>query len=598
MALSAQLNQNTTSAHHLQSSYARMYSTFSRCSLFVEENALCTREINAVGCATQGSAATLSMVQLLLRMLVEERTPSEKRTSLSAKSHRDDEAEVGLSSVKSLVRRTTVDASVLRRAIVLVRATCVSWHCAAFILADSSESHADGSITSVVTSLRGLFQSMWTSLDRRERCNSSSSDSGGDSPESLSGFEDNLFNQIESVTLEAEQFLRPYMAVIGISMLPALPSFQTGRKGLAASGYGELEESGKSLSALSDGDRALRHFHLSCQSSFLMLASDILVAYVETRMSQAMTTTPILSPLTFEEDGEDSSKNTQILPLNSGVIGDLCRTVRSELDSLGFLTPGHTVNVSTTRQKESGEEGSATGSGSGSGSGSDVIRSCALGCYDSLLDLVLNSHGPGSDEVNASPAQLRDCLSKISYMKNVTSAPKGSVRAGDSSTEQVNILNITCSVDAERLWQTLNATDLQVSDDSQGSDVLGGEWSRLSVWRGRSKIQRDVLAAWEMSQAELVTLRAGIKDAQKELQARAEELKAAKSANNDMGNVLALQEQEQQQFSSDTSGSGALAILGVVPSPRARFTDAVPSPPKGDVAKLKAEIEVQQLRLM
>ena len=539
------------------------------------------REVSAVGCATQGSAATHSMVQLFIRLLGEDRTFPDRRSSLSAKNYRDAETEGGPLPSKSPVAKI-VDASVLRRAIVLVRATCVSWHCAAFILTDSSDSNTDGSLTSVVVTLRDLFQSMWTALSLKDR-STSSSGSEGDSADPLSAFEVKLFNDIESVTLEAERLLQPFMAGIGINALPALPSFTASRKGSVVSG--ELDEAVRPYSALSEGEKALRRFHQSCQSSYLMLASDVLVAFIETRMSQAMhSSTPTLSPLTPEDDKGQFSKSAT-LPLNSGVIGDLCRTVRSELDSLGFLAPGHVVNVSTKRTNESsGEYGGTTTT---SGGGSDIIRSCTLGVFDSLLDLVLNSKGPGADEVTASPAQLRDCLSKITSIKSLISIPKGSSRVVDLSSEHVTMLNISSSTDAKQLWQSLTAMDQNVSDESDSHDIPGNEWGRLSVWRGRSRVHRDVLAAWETSQGELVSLRAGIKDAQRELQARGEELKAAKAANSAMGNILALHEQEQQEASSSLTIPGAL-------SPRARFSDALPSPSNGDVAKLKAEIEVRQ----
>jgi hypothetical protein len=188
--------------------------------------------------------------------------------------------------------------------------------------------------------------------------------------------------------------------------------------------------------------------------------------------------------------------------------------------------------------------------------------------------------------VTAFPVQLRACLSKISHMKSLVNSQKSNTRM-ENESEQIAIINLSSSIDSEKLWQTL--TSPSIGNENSEKRDQAYTWDNFTLWRQRSKVQRDLLLLWGSSQSELTVLQAGIKDAQRELQTRADELKAAKSANLELNSILQLS-LPTSPLSCATEGKAELAPAAG--SRTRKNVDTSSSVPDGDVAKLKAEIEV------
>jgi hypothetical protein len=548
------------------------------------EDELCQREVSSVRCAAQASAVSESLLQYIMQRILEAKpVTTEIRTSLSIG---EDEEDTGVLKPLPLPTKP-IEAVLIRQALLLLRATCASWHCAGLVLSDYQEANTEGKLSTAVGSLQGLLEMFRTALEKQQE---------SDEDDAAFVFEEKMFIDIEKVTSEVEDLLKSYFTALGMTCLAWLPSFQTGRKVYSIGS--EIPAELKSVPPLLESERNSRRFHISCQSSFLALGTDLLAAYVSYRVSPSLllgtAQSPTSSPLTSstvmspEEDGENP-KGPALPAPHSGAIADLCRTIRLELEALGLFTPGGVLNVSSRATVTSGkDESSAVEAADGRPTDlSSSIKCYLVNCFDQLLDIAISAHGQGVEDVTAFPVQLRACLSKISHMKSLVNSQKSNMRMEENESEQIAIINLSSSIDSEKLWQTL--TSPSIGNENSEKRDQAYTWDNFTLWRQRSKVQRDLLLLWGSSQSELAVLQAGIKDAQGELQTRADELKAAKSANLELNSILQLS-LPTSPLSCATEGKAELAPAAG--SRTRKNVDTSSSVPDGDVAKLKAEIEV------
>lgn len=555
--------------------------------MFVVEDELCAREVSSVRCAAQASALSGSLLQYIMQKIAEGKpVVAEKRTTLSMGE--DDENNSTLKPLPLISK--PIEALLIRQALLLLRATCASWHCAGLVLSDYQEANMEGKLSSAVSSLHRIFETLTGALEKQKE---------NDEDDTPYVFEEKIFIEIEKITGEVEELLRSFFAALGVTCLAWLPSFQTGRR-THSTGIDVIAEQ-NSVPHLSELERKARRFHISCQSSFLALGTDLLAAFVTYRVSPPMlpntTQSPSGSPLTAStvlspDEGEEAPKGTTLPAPHSGAISDLCRTIRSELEALGLFAPGGVLNVSSRVSATSGadESPAAEATDGRVGDMSSSIKYCLVNCFDQLLDIAITSQGQGVEDVTAFPVQLRACLSKVSQMKTLVNFQQSKKRSEERESELIPIINLSSPTDSEKLWQTLTTPSV-VNEGSEKRDQTC-TWDDFTCWRQRSKVQRELLLVWGSSHSELAVLQMGIKEAQRELQTRADELKAAKSANLELNSILQLS-LPTSPLSCATEGRADVAPTAGSRSRKNANTES--SLPGGDVAKLKAEIEVSAL---
>lgn len=554
------------------------------------EDELCVREVSAVRCAAQASAVSESLLQYIMQRILEGKLVStEIRTTLSVG---EDDEDAGIQKSLPVLGRP-IEAVVIRQALLLLRATCASWHCAGLVLSDYQEANTEGKLSTAVGSLQNLLETVRIALERHQ---------DSDEDDTPFAFEDKMFIEIEKVTCEVEDLLRSYFTALGMTCLAWLPSFQTGRKVQPVGS--EVVAEPNSVLLLSETERNSRRFHISCQSSLLALGADLLAAYVSYRVTPSLllgtAQSPTSSPLTAstvkspEEDGDIPKGPIPPAP-HSGAIADLCRTIRSELEALGLFTPGGVLYVSSKAsvvhvKDESAAVEAADGRAPDLGS---AIKCYLVNCFDQLLDIAISTHGQAVEDVTAFPVQLRACMSKISQMKSLVNLQKLNMRLEENESEEIAIINLISPIDSAKLWQTL--TSPSIGNETSEKRDQAYTWDNFTRWRQRSKVQRDLLLVWGSSQNELAVLQTGIKEAQKELQTRADELKAAKSANLELNSILQLS-LPTSPLSCATEGKADIAPA--VGSRARKSADTGSTVPDNDVAKLKAEIEVSVCQLL
>ena len=569
-----------------------MYSIFGKSSLFSVESEYCGREVAAVDSAARSSAVSQQLLQFTLQKLMEGKvTLPGQRLSISTfnlDAENNEMSPIKNSSSKEL--KQEIQTVLIRQVLVLLKATCMSWQCAGVVLSGSKGLDVDAGLSLIGTTLNSLIEIVQLSVERHLV----------EGTQSLSGvIDDKVSTDIENVILQAEKLLEPSFESFGLCALPSIPSLQAGRKGSISIPSKDLSISPIITDGtLTEAENSLRRFHLSCQSSYLTIGSDLLAAFVHSRTTStapfgAITQSPLSSPLTSstrlstDDDSytESSKSGNYVSSSNSnthhGAVVDLCRTIRTDLNSCGLLTSRGMLTVSmrtsTSPRKEDSSGQSKEVNDSGFITPSDVINSNLSTCFNQLLDIVLNSHshGSGIEEINASPAQLRVCLTKISLIKsmlaqnNLTTSHMSPPKISD----QINVVNLASSDDIDSLWEALTVISKNENSDSDSSHQIR-KWDDFSPWRVRVKAQKDQLQQWESSQGELLSLRGSLSGIQKELQTRVDELKAAKAANQEL-NQLMQQSASVSPTGRDTSSSS---------SSRSN---------QGDVSKLKTEIEVK-----
>ena len=581
----------TSLALQWKAQHVRMYSIFGKSSLFTVESEFCGREVAAVDTAARCSAVSQQLLQFILQKLMEGKVnlPGQ-RLSISTFNldiENNEMSPIKSSSSKEL--KQEIQTVLIRQVLILLKATCLSWQCAGVVLSGSKGLDVDAGLSLVGTTLNSLIEIVQLSVERQLV----------EGTQSLSGIiDDKVSTDIENVILQAEKLLEHSFELFGLCALPAVPSLQAGRKGSISIPSKDLSISPiVTGGTLTDAENSLRRFHLSCQSSYLTIGSDLLAAFVHSRTSStapfgAITQSPLSSPLTSstrlstdDDSYTESSKSGNYVSSSNthhGAVVDLCRTIRTDLDSCGLLTPRGMLTVSmrtsTSPRKEDSSGQSKEINESGLITPSDVINLNLSLCFNQLLDIVLNSHshGSGIEEINASPAQLRVCLTKISLIKSMLTQHNSSTShmSPQKISDQINVVNLASSDDIDSLWEALTIISKNENSDSDSSHQIR-KWDDFSPWSARVKVQKDQLQQWESSQGELLTLRSSLSGIQKELQTRVDELKAAKTANQELNQLM--QQSASVSPGKDTSSSSSS-------SSRSN---------QGDVSKLKTEIEVK-----
>lgn len=599
LSLTSQLDIKTSLALQWKAQHVRMYSIFGKSSLFTVESEYCGREVAAVDSAARCSAVSQQLLQFILQKLMQGKvTLPGQRLSISTFNLDVESNEISpIKSSSSKELKLEIQTVLIRQVLILLKATCLSWQCAGVVLSGSKGLDIDAGLSLIGTTLNSLIEIVQLSVERQLV----------EGTQSLSGvIDDKVSADIEDVILQAEKLLEPSFESFGLCALPSIPSLQAGRKGSISIPSKHLLISPiVTDDTLTEADNSLRRFHLSCQSSYLTIGSDLLAAFVHSRTTStapfgAITQSPLSSPLTSstrlstDDDSytESSKSGNYVSSSNSnthhGAVVDLCRTIRTDLDSCGLLTPRGMLTVSmrtsTSPRKEDRKEDSSGQSKEINESGcftpSDVINVNLSTCFNQLLDIVLNSHshGSGIEEINASPAQLRVCLTKISLIKSMLTQHNSTTShmSPPKISDQINVVNLASSDDIDNLWEALTMISKNENSDSDSSHQVR-KWDDFSPWRVRVKFQKDQLEQWESSQGELLTLRGSLLGIQKELQTRVDELKAAKAANQELNQLM-------QQSAS------------VSPTGREMSSSSSSRSNQGDVSKLKTEIEVKIIK--
>ena len=568
-----------------------MYSVFGKSTLYTVESEYCGREVAAVESAAKCSAVSQLLLQFVLQKLMERKvTSSSQRFSISTLNFDDDNGELSpIRSMPSKEVKQEIQTVLIRHLLVLLKATCLSWQCAGLVLSGSRGLDADAGLTAIGVSLNSLLDIVQSSIERQQI----------EPTQSLATvFDEKISTEIENVISQAEKLLEQSFETLGLCALPPLPSILSGRKGSISPK--ELSISPVSTAGgLSDCENSLRRFYVSCQSSYLTIGSDLLAAYVHSRTpSSAPFGAPLASPLSSPLTGStrasadddsytESSKSAYPSSSHHGAVSDLCRTIRLDLESCELSTPGGLLTVSmrsSTSPRKEDSSGKET-SEAALFTPSDAINLNLALCFNQLLDIVLNSHGPGTDEINASPAQLRVCLTKISIIRNMLTQQNSTLTSPQKISDQINVVNLASSVDIDSLWDALTVTSKNENSDSDSHQIR--KWDDFSPWRQRVKAQREVLQQWEASQGELLTLRSSLSGMQKELQTRVDELKAAKSANQELSQLM-------QQSATATTGQDPPSSSS---SSSSSASSSLSRSNQGDVSKLKSEIEVRPSRI-
>jgi hypothetical protein len=373
LTLRSQIRTKAASVNELRVLNTRMNSMFSRCSLYSLEGVLSAREVLAVTTATSGSAISQSILQsILLRLKQDKIHPSQHRIRLSTVSEDSDgdgEAtrESTLSTLKissSRKLKTAVDSKVLRKTLLLLRATCLSWQLASTILSTDWQVSGEGDLfSSATTSLHNVFQRVQESQVANQE-----GFTGEGEPNSTVEHDDALFAEVEHLTLHAEDLIQPLLNSLALTPLPPLENLQPSRKGSISASKGEDIEitSTKKLTSQPQSNPSLRHFYLACHSSYLALSSDLLAAFISARIIPGRSFSPSPSPLTvspgaFSEeecsltlnsDLPSPKENAPAPSPHSAAVSDLCKTLRIEIESIGLLQPGGILKIARIRDRD------------------------------------------------------------------------------------------------------------------------------------------------------------------------------------------------------------------------------------------------------
>ena len=670
-SLTTELNRSNTATNQWKASHVRMESVFGRTSLFSTESALCGREVAVVAAAALGSTVSQMYLQLILDRFVSDNrsTAVDQRISLLSLSGDENENESINGNEneyenENMLKKPTlqlknvreVDVGTIRQVMVVLRATCVCWHCVGFVLGDANGVDISGIVSTTSSALHHLFEVLQTLLDQHKQKHQHKHEHKHtkhqhiktyNSVEELEHLDDNLIREIECATSKLTELLCPHFQSMGILDLPLIPIFSSGKRGTGTSNSGDNHTATTPSSVnFNYGNDSLRNFHLSCQSSYLSLGCHLFAAFMSSKISNmksytspSSTYSTSASPLTAnsrisEEDGSGFNEIPKgIVPSGSsphlGVISEMCATVRTELESLGLLSAGGILYA--LRRSEILSEGPKGGEIESKKDEKekdnekveksaitieknivvdvrDEIKLFLLDCFDQLIRVLAASGSSLTDEINVSPALLRACLSNLSDIKSLIIPQNSNLKMSGNNFDIINVINILSSNDIDMLWQLLLNNDNNIDtnnnnnnnnddDNDTGNTVINNhvnnkdnKWDNLLKWKKRSKIHSNTLQIWEKSQDEILIIKKSLEDTHIELKSRIDELKASKSAYQELNNLVL---NSSSSFLSSTSisnkkNSNETAELS---SSSSRKGNNVPDESE-NVAKLKAEVEV------
>ena len=626
--LSTELNRSNTTVKQLKASHVRMESIFGSNSFFSAENLLCVREVSTVASAALGSSISQMLLQYIFERLVPDKhsaTTDQKMSqlSLSEKDENDNE------NVNKNERNTPrlqlknlqeIDVGGIRQALVILRATCICWQVVGCVLSatdgDGNEANISASLYSATLTLHQLFEMVRTQLDQRHH-------------EESEHFDDKIFKEIENATNNIEVLLLPHLESLGIQELPRLPLFQSIRR--ATSPIPDISTISASLLYSSDRDN-VRNFHLSCQSSYFSLGSDLFAAFISSKITSSRsffspsslhsaTASPLTSTSRISEDDNNGYNEGPkgIIPGPSphwGIICDMCTSVRMELESIGFLTSGKVLNVvnkvgTLNLVGKGGElEDEDIMSSTENKVTTDIrteIKLSLLSCFEQLLGVFITSGALSSDDVNVSPAQMRACLSNLSDIKSLSIPQNQTLKSVGIPFDSIYIINIISTKDVDTLWQLLLNNDNYIENDLNNiqdnttNDDINKEinvnvqykkyekWDNIAQWMKRTKINKNSLKILEKSQDEIILVKKTLMETQKELKSRIEELKASKSAYQQL-NDLVLNGPSSFLTSTSILDNKNDTLKVELSSSSSKGNNCVSV--GEDVTKLKAEIEV------
>lgn len=203
--------------------YSRIYDIFGRCSLYATEEALCTFEICVIETAALGSLVSSTILKHVIRKLSPEKK-SDLFNRISTNEYSGSDSGALDSPLK--MQFVPVESSAVRKILMLLKATCLSWQCAGTVLAGGTGTGGTGGVDE--DRLRGVTRSL---QDVFEKLRISSSDDGIDGNEEGVQFNENLYAELEVLVTRTEQIIQPSLISASINPLPPLPSFQPQRKG-------------------------------------------------------------------------------------------------------------------------------------------------------------------------------------------------------------------------------------------------------------------------------------------------------------------------------------------------------------------------------
>ena len=633
-SLSTELDRSNTSVKQLKASHVRMESIFGNNSFFSTENLICIREVSTVATATLGSSISQFLLQFIFGRLLPEKhlaTTDQKMSQLLLNENdennndNDNDNKNGRNLPRLQLKNVhDVDVEGVRQALILLRATCISWQVVGCVVSatdgDDKEANISASLYAATSTLHQLFEIVRTQLDQHHY-------------EEYENFDDKIFKEIENATNDMEVLLRPHLDFLGIQELPRLPLFQSARKATSPI----LDLSTISASLLYSGDRDnIRCFHLSCHSSYLTLGSDLLAAFISSKISASRclfspsslysaTASPLTSSSRLSED--DSNGYIEgpkgITPGPSphwGVICDMCTSIRTELESIGLLTSGKVLNVVN---KLGTLNGGAKGRDVGKEEevispienkiivdGRTEMKVLLSSCFEQLLGIFVTSGALSIDDLNVSPALMRACLSNISDIKSLFTPQNQSLKSVDINSDSIHVINIISNKDIDTLWQLLlsndnyidndlhNIQDNNTNDDININNVINidiqykknEKWDNIAQWMKRTKTHKKSLKILEKSQDEIILVKKTLIDTQKELKSRIEELKASKSAYQQL-NDLVLNGPNSFLSSTSIADKKNDILQEELSSSSSKNNNCISV--NEDVTKLKAEIEVK-----